>query len=151
MRDELEGYDLADTNAVVAKNTYSKAERKQDIANLIEIAIDQAEDIWETNIEWLVQGKVNRISKDRLHAWKWMREHERHRELVHGLVQALAKHGEQMSPEHTPGTFTEEPNFLGSNPHINDSVFSALKTILQAITSFQVNNVMREAMVVHIE
>jgi len=55
----------------------------------MEIAFDQAEDQWESNIGWLVDSKRRSISMQKLQEWNWVRQLARRRVLASGLAAAL--------------------------------------------------------------
>jgi hypothetical protein len=92
VRDEIEGNEVGGqvvNSYRVALDSYSIKDRKRDISNLMEIAFDQAEDQWESNISWLVDAKRKSISMQKLQEWNWVRQLARRRVLASGLAAAL--------------------------------------------------------------
>ena len=95
VRDEIEGNEVGGhvvNSYRVALESYSIKDRKRDISNLMEIAFDQAEDQWESNISWLVDAKRKSISMQKLQEWNWVRQLARRRVLASGLAAALSEH-----------------------------------------------------------
>lgn len=92
VKDEIEGNEVGGqvVNVYrVAMDSYTIKDRKRDISHLMEIAFDQAEDQWESNIGWLVEPKRKSISINKLQEWNWVRQLARRRVLASGLAAAL--------------------------------------------------------------